>query len=126
MGRIPKARNEFEAAFLLLGDGAGLWLTEDAAAGTTKVRAKMSQAVSLSKLFGTAEVDWALGHAAVHARFAHGDLASILDHHATTGASSSRHQAGEDGSLTQGTSGWAALGTPATDEPIDDEQEAAL
>ena len=26
-------------------------------------------------------MDWALGHAAVHARFAHGDLASILDHH---------------------------------------------
>jgi len=126
LGRIPKARNESEAAFLMLGDGAGLWLTEAAAAGTTKVRAKMAEAVSLSKLFGAAEVDWALGHAAVHARFAHGDLASILDHHATTGASTSRHQAGEEGSLTQGTSGWAALGTPATDEPTDDEQEAAL
>jgi len=126
LGRIPKARNESEAAFLMLGDGAGLWLTEAAAAGTTKVRAKMAEAVSLSKLFGAAEVDWALGHAAVHARFAHGDLASILDHHATTGASTSRHQAGEEGSLPQGTSGWAALGTPATDEPTDDEQEAAL
>ncbi len=27
------------------------------------------------------DVDWALGHAAVHARFAEADLASILDHH---------------------------------------------
>ena len=124
MGRIPKARNEFEAAFLLLGDGAGLWLTEAAAAGTTKVRAKMAEAVSLSKLFGTAEVDWALGHAAVHARFAHGDLASILDHHAAT-AIGPTHRAGEDGSLTQGTSGWAAFGTtPAADLPHDDAVEA--
>ena len=62
----------------MLGDGARLWLTEAAAAGTTKVRVKMAQAVSLSKLFGAAEVDWALGHAAVYQRFAEGDLASIL------------------------------------------------
>ncbi len=125
LGRIPKARNESEAAFLVLGDGAQLWLTEAAAAGTTKVRAKMGHAVTLSKLFGTAEVDWALGHAAVHARFGHGDLASILDHHAST-TTGPTHRAGEDGSLTQGTSGWAALRTPAIEEPRDDEQEGAL
>jgi hypothetical protein len=127
LGRIPKARNESEAAFLMLGDGARLWLTEAAAAGTTKVRVKMAQAVTLSKLFSAAEVDWALGHAAVHARFGHGDLASILDHHAgtSTGASSPT-RAGEDGSLTQGTSGWAALRTPAIEEPRDDVQEVAL
>ena len=127
LGRIPKARNESEAAFLMLGDGARLWLTEAAAAGTTKVRVKMAQAVTLSKLFSAAEVDWALGHAAVHARFAHGDLASILDHHAgtSTGASSPMNQAGEDGSLTQGTSGWAALGT-TPELPYDDVQEVAL
>ena len=126
LGRIPKARNESEAAFLTLGDGARLWLTEAAAAGTTKVRVKMAQAVSLAKLFSAAEVDWALGHAAVHARFGHGDLASILDHHAgtTTGPT---HRAGEDGSLTQGTSGWAALGTAAAGERFDDgELEVAL
>jgi hypothetical protein len=111
----------------MLGDGARLWLTEAAAAGTTKVRVKMAQAVTLSKLFSAAEVDWALGHAAVHARFAHGDLASILDHHAgtSTGASSPMNQAGEDGSLTQGTSGWAALGT-TPELPYDDVQEVAL
>jgi transposase len=127
LNRIPKARNESEAAFLMLGDGARLWLTEAAAAGTTKVRAKMAQAVTLSKLFGSAEVDWALGHAAVHARFAHGDLASILDHHAgaTTGPSSPRSRAGEDGSLTQGTSGWAGLGTTG-ELPFDDAQGVAL
>jgi len=84
LGRIPKVRNESEAAFLMLGDGARLWLTEAAAAGATKMRAKMAQAVSLSKLFGVAEVDQALGHAAVHARFGHSDLASILDHRTAT------------------------------------------
>ncbi len=61
-------------------------------------------------------MDWALGHAAVHARFAEADLASILDHHqhgalSVTGAAVSR--AGEDRSLTQGTAGWATLRTPA-------------
>lgn len=125
LGRIPKARNEFEAAFLGLGDGAQLWLTEAAAAGTTKVRVKMAQAVSLSKLFDPAEVDQALGHAAVHARFGHGDLASILDHRAAT-ATGPIHRAGEDRSLTQGTKGWAALGTPGAGELRDDAAEGSL
>jgi len=126
LGRIPKARNESEAAFLVLGDGARLWLTEAAAAGTTKVRVKMAQAVSLSKLFSAAEVDQALGHSAVHARFGHGDLASILDHQATA-QNGATHRAGEDGSLTQGTSGWATLGTnPAPELLHDEEQEAGL
>ncbi len=127
LGRIPKARNESEAEFLLLGNGARLWLTEAAAAGTTNVRLKMAQAVTLAKLFSATEVDWALGHAAVHARFGHGDLASILDHHAgtRTGPSSST-RAGEGGSLTQGTSGWATLGTVAGQErPDDDNADAA-
>jgi len=69
--------------------------------------------VTLAKLFDAKDVDWALGHAAVHARFAEADLASILDHHATTTTTQpnrARHHAGEDRSLTQGTSGWAALG----------------
>jgi len=81
LNRKPKARNEAELEFLTLGDGARLWLTEAAAAGTTKVWVKMAQAVSLAKLFSPTEVDWALGHAAVHSRFAEADLASILDHH---------------------------------------------
>lgn len=69
LGRKPLARNAGEVAFLAIGDGARLWLTEAAAAGTTKIRVKMAQAVTLAKLFETKDVDWALGHAAVHARF---------------------------------------------------------
>jgi hypothetical protein len=112
--RKPLARNASEAAFLALGGGARLWLAEAAAAGTTKIRLKMAQAVTLAKLFEAKDVDWALGHAAVHARFAEADLASILDHHASTSAAAPPSRAREDGSLTQGTAGWAALGTPLT------------
>lgn len=47
-----------------------------------------------------------LGHAAVHQRFAEGDVTSILDPHATSPATE-EHRAGEDGSLTQGDADWA-------------------
>ena len=120
--RKPLARNAAEAQFLALGEGARLWLTEAAAAGTTKMRLKMAEAVQLAKLFDATRVDWALGHAAVHGRFAEADLASILDHHATapgTGQHTEAHRATEDRSLTQGTRGWArlgALGGPAAGE----------
>jgi transposase len=110
LGRVPSARTVAEAAFLILGDGARVWLAEAAAAGTTKMRVKMAQAVQLAKLFTPAEVDWALGHAAVHARFAEADLASILDHHATITAAGPSSRASEDHSLTQGTGGWATFG----------------
>jgi len=93
-----------------------LWLTEVAAAGTTKMRVKMAQALSLSKLFTPTEVDWR-GHAAVHARFAEADLASILDHHTAATAGGPTHSAGEDRSLTQGTRGWATLGQTAEHGP---------
>lgn len=109
--RAPRARTTAEAEFLALGEGAATWLVEAAAAGTTKMRVKMAQALALARLFDPAEVDWALGHAAVHGRFAEADLASILDHHATTPATGTRW-AGEDASLTQGTTGWARLGQP--------------
>jgi len=108
LDRAPKARTAADAEFLALGDGARLWLTEAAAAGSTKMRVKMAAAVATAKLAGAAEVDWALGHAAVHDRFAEADLASILAHHAT-GADGQQHRAGEDHSLTQGTAGWSAL-----------------
>ena len=114
LNRKPLARNASEVEFLAIGDGARLWLAEAAAAGTTKIRVKMAEAVALAKLFAPKDVDWALGHAAVHARFAHGDLASILDHHHTATANGPASQAGEDRSLTQGTAGWAALGAPTT------------
>ncbi|MCI2266649.1 IS21 family transposase [Sediminivirga luteola] len=108
LDRQPRARSAAEAEFLAIGDGARLWLSEAAAAGTTKMRVKMAEAVSLAKLFSPGEVDWALGHAAVHARFAEADLPSILNHASTTNGAV--HRAGEDRSLTQGTAGWAALG----------------
>jgi len=109
LDRRPRARTAAEAEFLDLGEGARLWLVEAAAAGTTKMRVKMSQALALAKLFDPVEVDWALGHAAVHGRFAEADLASILDHHATRPAAGEQ-RASENSSLTQGTSGWARLG----------------
>jgi hypothetical protein len=73
-----------------------------------KMRVKMADAVTTARLVGTVAVDWALGHAAVHARFAEADLASILAHHHTQQGPT--HQAGEQQSLTQGTAGWAELG----------------
>jgi transposase len=111
LNREPKPKNAAEQEFLALGEGARLWLIEAAAAGSTKMRVKMTEALALAKLFGAGEVDWALGHAAVHGRFAEADLASILDHHASGRRPGQRHQAGEDRSLTQGTSAWASLGT---------------
>lgn len=116
LDRTPKARNAGEAQFLALGEGARLWLVEAAAAGTTKMRVKMTEALALAKLFDPGEVDWALGHAAVHGRFAEADLASILDHHARR-PSAGQHRAGEQRSLTQGTAGWAQLGQPA-EQPV--------
>ena len=112
LGRRPRAKSAADAEFLALGEGAHMWLSEAAAAGSTKMRVKMAQALSLARLFDPTEVDWALGHAAVHGRFAEADLASILDHHATTATGGQQHRAGEDHSLSQGTSAWAQLGEP--------------
>jgi hypothetical protein len=114
LGRAPKPRTAAEREFLALGDGAALWLTEAAAAGSTKMRVKMARAVATAKLVGTAQVDWALGHAAVNDRFAEADLATILAHHAA-GEHGPIHRASEDHSLTQGTAGWAGLGLGVAD-----------
>jgi hypothetical protein len=59
------------------------------------------------QIAGTAEVDKALGNAAFHGRFAHGDLASILN---TNIQRITAHSADETRSLTQGTGAWAAMG----------------
>ena len=106
LGRKPKARTPAEAQFLAIGDGAGLWLAEAAAAGATRVRAKMAQAVQLAALHGAAAVDRALGQAAAAGRFADGDLASILAHQAAA-AAGEPSRAGEEHTLAQGTSSWA-------------------
>jgi hypothetical protein len=103
------AASQAEAEFLALGAGAALWLAEAGANGVHRVRAKMADAVSLAKLSGDEAVDWALGHAAVHNRFADGDLASIVAHRAAARAGESQ-QAGEDHSLQPGTSAWEGFG----------------
>lgn len=110
--RIPgdyavRARSADEAEFLAIGEGARTWLVEAAAAGTARMNVKMAEAVALAKIAGTEAVDRALGDASLHGRFAHGDLASILNsnvRHTTT------HSADESRSLTQGTAPWASLG----------------
>ena len=106
LGRRPKPTSAAEAEFLSLGDGARLWLVEAASAGTSRIKTKMAQAVDLARLHGQMRVDWALGHAATYARFADGDLASILAAHPV----GERHTAGEDHSLQPGTAAWGRLG----------------
>ncbi|MDQ3664853.1 MAG: IS21 family transposase [Actinomycetota bacterium] len=117
LSRVAKPRSTAEQEFLALGVGAGLWLTEAAAAGTTRMRIKMAEAVSLAKLGDPVRVDWALGHAAVNLRFGERDLASILAHRAQAAAGPA-HAAGEDQSLASGTSSWAALGQLAAGEQV--------
>jgi hypothetical protein len=113
LNRTPKARTQAEAQFLGIGDGAGLWLAEAAAAGTSRVRAKMAAAVQLAALHGAAAADRALGQAAAAGRFADGDLAAILAHQAAA-AQGEPTRAGEQSSLAQGTSGWARHGGTET------------
>lgn len=60
---------------------------------------KMAEAVTLAKIAGTDHVDRALGDAALHGRFAHPDLASILNANIRR---TTTHAANEATSLTQG------------------------
>jgi hypothetical protein len=106
LGREPKPRTADEARFLAIGGGAGLWLAEAAAAGASRIRAKMGQAVQLAALHGAGATDRALGQAASAGRFADGDLAAILAHQAAA-AGGEPSRAGERASLAQGTAGWA-------------------
>ena len=97
-----------------------MWLSEAAAAGTARMRVKMAAAVQLARLFSPTDVDWALGHAAVHGRFAETDLAAILDHHRQQPAAGD-HRASETASLTQGTSRWpttASAGKEPNQPPV--------
>jgi transposase len=106
LGRQPKATSEGEAAFLALGEGARLWLVEAAAAGAGRVKVKMGDALTLARLHGADRVDWALGHAALYARFAEGDLAAIL----ASGPADQHRRAGEIHSLQGGTKSWEGFG----------------
>lgn len=107
--RTPLPANAAEAEFLAIGDGAVLWLKEAGAAGASRVRAKMADAVALAKLSGVEAVNWALGHAAVYGRFAERDLASILAHRPARGARAPA-RASEDHSLQAGTNAWKEFG----------------
>jgi len=110
--RPPQVKpvTEAEAAFLAIGDGARAWLTEAAAAGASRVRAKMAEAVELAALAGTAAVDAALGTAALAGRFGDGDLLSIAGYQAGTAAGPVT-VADEVYSVQPGTSAWAGFGT---------------
>lgn len=108
--RIQPA-TEAEAAFLAIGDGARAWLTEAAAAGATRIRAKMAEAVELAALAGTAAVDAALGIAALAGRFGDGDLLSIAGYQAAGQAGGPVTVADEAYSAQPGTSAWAGFGT---------------
>jgi transposase len=107
--RSPVPANDAEAEFLAIGAGAALWLTEAGAAGATRVRAKMADAVALAKLAGPSAVDEALAQAAIHGRFGEGDVASILSHRATASPAEER-RASEAHSLQPGTGAWKAFG----------------
>jgi len=106
LARQPKATNAAETEFLAIGEGARSWLVEAAAAGTSRVKVKMAEAVTLSRLHGTGRVDWALGHAATYQRFAEGDLASIL----AANPPGQRRTANDVHSLQPGTAAWHQLG----------------
>jgi transposase len=107
--RTPVPANTAETEFLAIGPGAVLWVKEAGEIGVSRVRAKMADAVARSKLAGPQAVDWALGHAAIHDRFAEGDLAAILAHRAG-GIPASTRTAGPDHTLQPGTGSWKAFG----------------
>jgi hypothetical protein len=109
LNRTPRPASAAEAAFLAIGEGAALWLTEAGAAGVLRPRPKMADAVSLAALHGLAAVDHALAEAAVLGRFADGDLASIVAYQAAGGGGDT-HSAGEDHSLQPGTGSWNGFG----------------
>ena len=110
--RTPRAANPAEAAFLAIGDGAKAWLVEAAAAGASRVRSKMAEAVAFAKLHGAAAVDQALGTAALAGRFADTDLAAILAHQQRRPGGGTPTRASEAHSLQPGTAGWAGFGAP--------------
>ena len=107
--RKPNARSADEQAFLALGDGAEAWLIKAGAAGAQRVRRKMAEAVDLSKLHGTAEVERALRTCADAGRFGDGDLAAILAHQQSSGELILFPRS-EDRSLQRSTRSWEGFG----------------
>lgn len=115
--RSPRPTTTDEQAFLALGDGAVLWLTEAAAVGARRIRPHMAEAVALAKLHGVALVDRALGVAAAAGRFDDGDLTAIIKHERNKAAGEATTMPSDTHSLQPGTSAWAAFTPP--DEPLE-------
>ncbi len=108
--RRPRAQTADEQAFLAIGPGAEKWLIAAAAAGTTKLRRKVAEAVALSKLHGEQSVDEALRVAADAARFADSDLAAILAHHRDAKVIPFPAAASDEQSLQRSTAAWEGFG----------------
>lgn len=117
--RAPKPKTAEETAFLALGDGAAAWLSEAAGTGVRRIRPKMAEAVTLAKLHPAAEVDRALGVAAIAGRFADNDLIRILTYNIGRDAIEPIRP-GEDHSLQPGTSAWSRFGLPTTGDTTAD------
>ena len=110
LARTPRPANEQEEAFLRIGAGAQRWLIEAAAAGTSRLKAKMVDALALASLYGADELERALATAARSSRFGEGDLASILNRQPCAGTPVPELAlASESHSLQPGTSAWEAL-----------------
>ena len=92
-----------------IGAGAERWLIAAAAAGTTKLRRKLAEAVALAKLHGEQAVEEALTVAAQAERFGDGDLAAILAHH-QGGQVIAFPRASEQASLQRSTRAWEGFG----------------
>ena len=107
--RRPRARSADERAFLAIGAAAETWLIRAGAAGAQRVRRKMAEAVDLSKLHGTEQVERALRTCADAGRFADGDLARILAHQQQTGELI-LFPASEARSLQRSTRSWEGFG----------------
>lgn len=121
LNREPKAKNDTELEFLDIGEGAKLWLKEATHAGVSKIRLKMAAAVEVAKLLGLSTVDHGLGAAAVHHRFTHEDLLSIIQVQRTPGyLEETRMVLDPNQILAQGTGAWAGFGnTPNVENSTD-------
>ncbi len=108
--RKPRARSREERAFLELGAGAGARLINAAAAGATRVRRKMAEAVDLAKLHGAEQVEHALKVCAQAGRFADGDLAAILAHQRSGTVIPFPTKVSEESSLQRSTRSWEGVG----------------
>jgi transposase len=107
--RRPRARSSEEQAFLRIGPSAERWLVAAAAAGATRLRRKVAEAVDLAKLHGAGDVDEALRAAADAGRFGDGDLASILAHQGAQ-VIEFPARASEEQSLQRSTRSWEGFG----------------